>query len=181
MGGTRMRLGVAGIALALALAGCAKNNSTGSGSGGGTSSMGTAGALVSVQKGSLGQMLVDAQGHTLYVRTSDTGDTSTCYGSCASQWPALTTSGAPKAGSGVMGGTLGTIQRTDGSTQVTIDGHPLYTFAGDATSGDINGEGIGGIWFAASAQGTPLKPTSGSGNGGGNGGGGGGGGGGYGY
>jgi predicted lipoprotein with Yx(FWY)xxD motif len=178
MGGTRMRVGVAAIAVGLVLAGCAKSNSGGSGSNG-TPSTGTAGTLVSVHKGSLGQMLVDSQGNTLYLRTSDTGGTSTCYGSCASQWPALTTSGAPTAGSGVMGSALGTIQRTDGSSQVTIDGHPLYTFAGDTASGDINGEGIGGVWFAASSQGTHLKPSSG--NGGGNGGNGGGGGGGYGY
>jgi hypothetical protein len=57
--------------------------------------------------------------------------------------------------------------------QVTIDGHPLYTFSGDTAAGDTNGEGIGGVWFVASPDGTPLKPSNGSsgGGGGGNGGG----------
>jgi predicted lipoprotein with Yx(FWY)xxD motif len=169
---TRTSIGLGGVVLALVLAACS-NGSGGSGgggnAGGGQGSQGAA-AMVKVTKGSLGQMLVDAQGHTLYVFETDTNGTSSCYGQCASMWPALTTDGSPTAGTGLMGGALGTAARTDGSTQVTIDGHPLYTFSGDSAAGDTKGEGIGGVWFVASPTGAPLKAGSGtSGSNGGNG------------
>ncbi len=171
---TRTLVLLGGAPLALVLAACS-NGSGGSGrggnAGGGQVSHGAA-ATIEVSKGILGQMLVDAQGHTLYVFETDTNGTSSCYGQCASMWPALMTDGSPTAGTGVMGGTLGTAARTDGSTQVTIDGHPLYTFSGDSAAGDTKGEGIGGVWFVASPTGTPLKAGSGtSGSNGGNGGG----------
>jgi predicted lipoprotein with Yx(FWY)xxD motif len=179
---TRIPILLGGVLFALALAACS-NGPSGSGYGGGNTAAGGPGtqggssaATVKVTKGSLGPMLVDAQGRTLYVFSSDATGTSTCYGDCATTWPALTTKGAPKAGSGLMAGALGTMARTDGSTQVTIDGHPVYTFSGDTAPGDTNGEGFGGLWFVASPSGAPLKPGgsadgSTGGNGSGNGGG----------
>jgi predicted lipoprotein with Yx(FWY)xxD motif len=82
----------------------------------------------------------------LYWFAPDTGTKSACYGSCASYWPPVT--GPLTAGPGVHG-TLGTIQRTDGSTQETYNGHPLYTYAGDSAPGQANGNNLnlnGGLW-----------------------------------
>jgi len=117
----------------------------------------TSGATVTVATNpTLGNILVDAQGMTLYVFAADTSGTSNCSGACSQNWPALTVaSGNPVAGSGVTG-TLDVITRSDGTKQVTRDGMPLYTFAFDKQPGDTNGQGLnefGGIWTAAAAGG----------------------------
>jgi predicted lipoprotein with Yx(FWY)xxD motif len=91
-------------------------------------------------------LLTDARGLTLYWFAPDTSTKSACYGSCAAYWPPVT--GAPSAGSGVTG-TLGTINRTDGTKQATYDGHPLYTYVGDSAPGTASGNNInlnGGLW-----------------------------------
>jgi predicted lipoprotein with Yx(FWY)xxD motif len=108
---------------------------------------------------------VDAGGRTLYLFQQDTGTTSTCSGDCATTWPALTTDGAPTAGDGAQASLLGTTARDDGTTQVTYAGHPLYLFSGDAAPGDTNGQGIGGVWFASTPDGTPAAAAGGSGGG----------------
>ena len=94
--------------------------------------------------------LVGANGLTLYVFDNDSAGTSTCNEGCAPTWPALTIDAGqqPQAGDGVTG-ELGTSDRTDGTTQVTLNGRPLYFFAGDSAPGDTNGDGIGGIWHIA--------------------------------
>jgi predicted lipoprotein with Yx(FWY)xxD motif len=99
------------------------------------------------------QVLTNSKGRTLYWFAPDSSTTSKCYGSCASYWPPVT--GKPTAGAGVTG-TLGTIQRTDGSTQVTYNGHPLYTYVGDSASGQANGNDIdinGGYWYEVHVSG----------------------------
>jgi predicted lipoprotein with Yx(FWY)xxD motif len=91
-------------------------------------------------------VLTDAKGRTLYSFAPDSPTKSACYGSCAAYWPPVT--GTPSAGPGVSG-KLGTIKRTDGTTQVTYDGHPLYTYIGDNAPGQDNGNNInlnGGLW-----------------------------------
>jgi predicted lipoprotein with Yx(FWY)xxD motif len=104
----------------------------------------------------LGNILVDAQGMTLYVFGADTPGTSNCNGACAQNWPPLTVaSGNPVAGSGVTG-TLDVIARSDGTRQVTRDGMPLYTFAVDKQPGDTSGQGVnafGGVWTVVPASG----------------------------
>jgi predicted lipoprotein with Yx(FWY)xxD motif len=104
----------------------------------------------------LGPILTDSEGRTLYLFLQDRNATSTCAGSCAQTWPAVTTTGTPKAGDGVSG-KLGTSERADGTTQVTIAGHPLYTYASDAAPGDTNGQGVGQVWFVVSPKGSPVK------------------------
>ena len=96
----------------------------------------------------LGKILVDGKGMTLYIYTPDTANTSNCSGGCATAWPPLTVAAGvtPTAGAGVVG-TLGVIQRADGSHQVTIDGKPLYGYVQDAKPGDATGQGVSGIWF----------------------------------
>jgi predicted lipoprotein with Yx(FWY)xxD motif len=117
---------------------------------------GTALSLRSV--GNLGQILVGANGKTVYVFLADTGMTSTCNGSCAQNWPPVTTTGTPDATGGVSQTLLGTTKRADGATQVTYHGHPLYYFIADTGPGMANGEGVnafGALWEVVTAAGTP--------------------------
>jgi predicted lipoprotein with Yx(FWY)xxD motif len=91
-----------------------------------------------------GKVLANAQGLSLYTFDNDTTTESTCYNRCAATWPALIASD-PKAITTPFGLTI----RTDGAKQITLDGNPLYTFAHDAAPGDINGDGLGGVWHLA--------------------------------
>jgi predicted lipoprotein with Yx(FWY)xxD motif len=98
-------------------------------------------------------LLTSASGLTLYWFAPDGTDKSVCYGSCAAYWPPV--AGHPQAGPGVTG-KLGTISRTDGSTQATYDGHPLYTYIGDSGPGQANGNNIdlnGGFWYEVKVSG----------------------------
>jgi predicted lipoprotein with Yx(FWY)xxD motif len=99
-------------------------------------------------------VLVDDQGRTVYRFDNDTTPgKSTCGpGVCANTWPAVIVTGTPTAGPGVDA-TLTTFTRGDGKTQLQVDGHPLYTFAGDTKAGDTNGEGILNKWYAVTADG----------------------------
>ncbi|HTC69990.1 MAG TPA: hypothetical protein VK662_10515 [Acidothermaceae bacterium] len=113
-------------------------------------------ATVDVKTGSLGTYLTDGSGNTLYLYTPDTTSTSTCYGQCIAFWPAFVTSAAPQAGSGADASMLGTSKRTDGSTQVTYNGHPLYFFKKDKAPGDVTGQGTQGTWFVVSPAGKQI-------------------------
>lgn len=112
------------------------------------------GATLSVGSGSY---LVGANSMTLYLLTSDPAGASKCAGGCANNWPPLTVTGQPSAGTGVNASLLATSMRADGSTQVTYNGHPLYYFKGDSAPGDQNGQGTGGVWFVVSASGDAIK------------------------
>jgi predicted lipoprotein with Yx(FWY)xxD motif len=109
----------------------------------------------------LGQFLTDANGMTLYMFTKDNAGDSTCYDSCATNWPPLTVQSAQNlvAGNGVTG-TLATVTRTDGSLQVTYNGWPLYYFAKDSAPGDTNGQGLLNAWFVAPLSGDPQAPAA---------------------
>ena len=98
-------------------------------------------------------ILTNSKGLTLYSFAPDTPTTSKCYGSCASYWPPAI--GTAAAGSGLPGKT-GTIKRTDGSLQLTYNGHPLYTYVGDSAPGQANGNNLnlnGGLWHEVPASG----------------------------
>ena len=102
------------------------------------------------------QVLTNSAGLTLYWFAPDTSTASKCTGSCATYWPPV--KGPATAGSGVTG-TLGTITRSDGTTQATYDGHPLYTYAAD-TPGTAKGNGLnlsGGLWYEMTVSG--AKPA----------------------
>jgi predicted lipoprotein with Yx(FWY)xxD motif len=91
-------------------------------------------------------LLTDAKGLTLYWFAPDSPNKSVCYGSCAAYWPPV--AGNASAGPGVTG-TIATIKRTDGTTQATYDGHPLYTYVGDSAPGQDGGNNLnlnGGLW-----------------------------------
>lgn len=117
------------------------------------------GTVVAAADSDLGEILVDAEGMTLYMLTADSEGESTCDGQCASAWPPLLTDGDPSAEGAVDSSLLGTITREDGSVQVTYDGLPLYYFSGDSAAGDVNGQGIesfGGIWWVMAPDGEPI-------------------------
>ena len=103
-----------------------------------------------------GKYLAGKDGLALYIFTKDTGTTSACYDACAKSWPPFEVGAGESAtaGEGVTGA-LGTTTRTDGTTQVTYAGAPLYYFAGDKAAGDTNGQGLKGVWFLA----TPTGPS----------------------
>ncbi len=105
----------------------------------------------------LGSILVDDKGMTLYLFTKDTPNTSSCYGKCASFWPPLLTAGAPVGGDGLDASKFGTTTRTDGTVQATYNGWPLYYFAKDKQAGDVNGQKVGGTWFVISPSGDAIK------------------------
>ena len=154
---------VVAMASVLVFAACAKNSSSGSGSGG-TPAQGGSVQVATGSASGVGKVLVDTSGMTLYHLKTETNGTIMCTGSCAGTWPPLLLpSGvtAASAGSGATG-TLGTIQRPDGGTQVTYNGLPLYTYSGDTSAGQANGQGIQGVWFAV----TPSTAGSGGGTGG---------------
>jgi len=119
----------------------------------------TAPATVATGNSRLGRILVDGQGRTLYLFVPDRGTTSTCYGACAVRWPPFLTSGAPTAGPGANASLIGTTKRTDGTVEVTYNGHPLYYWVGDSKPGDVTGQAIndsGGLWYVLNPAGTAI-------------------------
>lgn len=107
-----------------------------------------------------GTYLVNADGMALYLFEADVqGEQSTCYDGCAAAWPPLLSSSAPMASGKASTNLLGTIERKDGTTQVTYNGWPLYTFVKDTAPGDTNGQdvhGFGGEWYLISPQGEAV-------------------------
>jgi len=153
----RLRLVAIAGTFALTMAACSNGDDTGDGTQSPETSEAPAEATVAVADSDLGEIVVDAEGRTLYVLLVDEGSESTCYDKCADSWPALTVDGEPVAGEGVDGSLLGTSARTDGSMQVTLDGHPVYLFGGDQAAGDVNGQGVGDVWFVVSPSGQAIQ------------------------
>lgn len=165
---TRLVTGAAALALLLVLAGCAGSPSgapdttpAGGGStptapadgGGGMS----ADAALRTADSSLGEIVVDGAGKTLYMFDNDTQGTTTsaCTGQCLANWPVATTDQATPEVDGVTGA-VGTIDTPDGKKQLTLNGWPLYYFAGDTAAGDTEGQGVGGIWWVLSPAGDKI-------------------------
>ncbi len=145
---------VALTALGVAAAGSASTSTT-------TSNATTArSSTVKVANSHLGKILVNSQGHTLYLFKKDKGTKSSCNGACAKAWPPLRTSSKPVVGRGASASKAGTTKRSDGTRQGTYNGHPLYTFVKDTKVGQTNGEGLtafGGSWFALSPAGNQVS------------------------
>ena len=104
---------------------------------------------------SLGSILVDGKGMTLYLFTKDTTNTSNCTGQCLVAWPPLI--GKPTAGKGVDDSKLGSFTRTDGSTQATYNGWPLYYWQKDTKPGDVTGQDVNNVWFVLDRDGNAVK------------------------
>ena len=120
---------------------------------------GTAGvALSTADVGDLGPVVVDGSRRTLYVFDNDTADPpkSNCDGDCAAVWPPVEAeSGTPEL-EGVNAALVGTVERTDGSQQLTLNGWPLYRFAKDAEPGDAKGQAVNDVWWVIGADGKKI-------------------------
>lgn len=103
----------------------------------------------------LGSILVDGEGFTLYVFTSDSDGESTCYSACAELWPPLP--GDAAISDDLDGSLFGTISRTDGIEQLTVNGMPLYRYTPDTAPGDLTGQGFGGAWFVVDTAGSMIE------------------------
>jgi len=116
-----------------------------------------AGATIETTSGDLGDYLVDEGGLTLYVFLNDeqNSGSSACEDQCLANWPPL--EGEAAAGGGVDAGMLGTITRSDGSTQATYNGWPLYYFANDSAPGDTNGQSVNDVWYVIAPDGTVVE------------------------
>jgi predicted lipoprotein with Yx(FWY)xxD motif len=136
--------------------------STAASSASATAPAATGAALAAASTG-IGTILVDGTGLTVYDFANDTGSTSTCTGGCAQIWrPVVAPDPLPASLTGVPA-ELGTTARTDGTEQLTVGGHPVYTYQGDDAPGQTNGNGLtlnGGLWTAVSPDGTPLAAGS---------------------
>jgi predicted lipoprotein with Yx(FWY)xxD motif len=120
------------------------------------------GTVVALKKTSLGTILVDARGRTLYLFEKDRSGVSACAAACAKFWPRLTSQATPRAGKGVQQSMLRLTRQHNGLRQVTYAGHPLYTFVGDKSSGQTAGEGLnnfGAEWYVLAASGQKVEPS----------------------
>ena len=148
------------VGAALLAAGCGGSSPGSGGTSGTSSSPASSGSALKTTQISGVTVLTSAKGFTLYWFVPDTSTKSNCNGSCAQIWPPV--KGPATAGTGVTG-KLGTITRSDGSTQATYDGHPLYTYAADTAPGQANGNGInanGGVWHEMTASGAVASAAS---------------------
>ena len=168
---TRLATGVGGVAAVAVLAaacssGGASSSSTGaaaSSPASGAAASGSSGAtVITTATSSAGTVLTDGSGRAVYLWVKDTGDTSNCTGACAGAWPPVTTTGTVTASGGASASDLSTITRSDGSKQVTYDGHPLYYFSGDSGPGTASGQGSDGFgakWWLVSPGGSDITAS----------------------
>ena len=165
-------LGAVGLALAAAAGG---SSGTTTANPSPAAASGSASGGIAVGKTGAGVVLVDAKGMTLYAFAADSKGHSVCTGSCATYWPPVPGSEKAHVSSKVTA-PVGTVTRSDGSTQLTVAGYPMYTYAGDSAAGQDNGQGknlSGGLWWVVNPDGTWVKSMSGSSSGSSSGGGGG--------
>jgi predicted lipoprotein with Yx(FWY)xxD motif len=154
----------ASLAAVLAVAGCGSSNSNTSSNASSTATPAPAKtaqpATVDVHKTDLGTILADSQGRTLYLFEADKNGKSACSGACATAWPPLTTTSSAVAGTGAVKKLLGTTKRSDGSTQATYNGWPLYLYQGDSATGQTNGQGLdqfGAEWYVLAPTGKKVE------------------------
>jgi predicted lipoprotein with Yx(FWY)xxD motif len=118
-----------------------------------------AGTTIKASGSEFGTILFGPDDGAIYLFDKEKGTTSECYGACAEAWPPVLTEGEPQAGSGAKAGLLGTTERTDGSTQVTYAGHPLYYYAhdppGEVLCHDV--EEFGGLWLVIEPSGVAVS------------------------
>lgn len=157
----RIATGLAVAALAVALAGCsspaAEEPADDTTTPQSVTPDAVTDALLTTADSELGEIVVDGEGMTVYMFDNDTqgGDASTCEGECAVNWPAVTSDSEDPAVEGVTG-EVGTITGVDGETQVTLNGWPLYYFAGDSAPGDTNGQAVNDIWWVLTPAGEKI-------------------------
>jgi predicted lipoprotein with Yx(FWY)xxD motif len=129
---------------------------------GSSASASTTGTVISTQAGSAGAFLTDG-GRAVYLWAKDSMNMSACSGACATAWPPVPANGTVTATGGAKASDLGTITRSDGTKQVTYDGHPLYYFVGDSAAGQTNGQGsdnFGAKWWLVASSGAEITASS---------------------
>jgi len=170
----KLAAGVGGaVGVAVLVAACASgssSSSTGAASsspaGGSASSSaaasGSGSTVIKTASSSAGTILTDGSGRAVYLWVKDTGGTSACSGACAGAWPPVTTTSTATASGSAQSSELGTITRSDGTKQVTYNGHPLYYFAGDSGPGTASGQGsdnFGAKWWLVAPSGSDVTGT----------------------
>jgi predicted lipoprotein with Yx(FWY)xxD motif len=158
--------GAFGVALLVAACSTGSSSTTAAGSsspaGASSSSAAASGSgstVITTVSSSAGTFLADGSGHAVYLWTKDSTGMSACSGACAGAWPPVTTTGTVTASGGAKSSDLGTITRSDGTKQVTYDGHPLYFFSGDSGPGMASGQGndgFGAKWWLVSPSGSDV-------------------------
>jgi predicted lipoprotein with Yx(FWY)xxD motif len=151
------------IATALVIAGCGGSGYGGGGSSSSAMPSSSSTAKVEAQSSSVGKILTDGSGRTLYLFEKDTGPMSTCAGACAANWPPFTAKSKPAVSGGATSADITLIKRSGGQEQVTYKGHPLYYYSGDRAAGDTNGQGVsafGAPWFVLSPAGSKITGSS---------------------
>ena len=109
-----------------------------------------------VAETSLGEVITDGEGMTLYMFDPDEQGPSTCYDDCATAWPPLLVD-EPNVGENLDDAMLGTVERDDGAMQVTYNDWPLYRWQGDAAAGDATGQGVNDVWWVVGPDGEPMR------------------------
>jgi predicted lipoprotein with Yx(FWY)xxD motif len=171
-------LAATGAAAVIALAACGSSSGNGYGSSGGAPATtaqaqggggsATTAALSTTSSGSLGTIVADSKNRTVYLYTKDTPNsgTSTCTGTCATNWPPVPAASGTPTVNGISQSLVGSITRPDGTKQLTLAGWPLYEFAADTGPGVVNGQGKGGVWFAVTPSGAKAAAAPAAGGGG---------------
>jgi predicted lipoprotein with Yx(FWY)xxD motif len=171
--------GAVGVAVLAAACASGSSSSTGAAAPAGSaaaapsSAASGSAAVIKTASSSGDTFLTDGSGRAVYLWVKDTGNASTCSGACAGAWPPVTTTGAPTVSGSAKASDLGTITRSDGTKQVTYDGHPLYYFSGDSGPGMASGQGSDGFgakWWLVAPSGSDVTAavasfTAGSGSG----------------
>lgn len=163
------RIAVLAFAAAAVLAACNNSSSTVTPAGGGGASSGggssSSGEIATIDVSGVGKVLEGPSGLTLYHLTAEDNGTIACTGSCVGLWPPLLApNGQAPTSTASLPKSFGTIARPDGTTQVTYNGYPLYTYSGDTATGQANGNGISGIpsgmWYAVTPTGDASSGAS---------------------
>jgi predicted lipoprotein with Yx(FWY)xxD motif len=160
-----VRLGAV-LATALLAAACGSSGSSSTtpasstpAAGGSTPTASAAALVITTKSGSVGKFLTDGSGRSVYLWVKDGMNKSNCSGACAAAWPPVPASGTVTASGGAVSKDLGSISRSDGTKQLTYDGHPLYYYAGDTSAGQTNGQGSDGFgakWWLVSPSGSMI-------------------------
>jgi len=174
-GPAKLATGIGGAAAAAVLvAACASGTSSSTGAAAGSSSApaasGSAAAggsssgssVITTATASGGTILTDGSGRAVYLWAKDSGGMSSCTGACAGTWPPVTPSGTVTASGSAKSSDLGTITRSDGTKQVTYDGHPLYYYVGDSGPGMSSGQGsdqFGAKWWLVAPTGSDVTAS----------------------
>jgi predicted lipoprotein with Yx(FWY)xxD motif len=163
--GARLAASVGGAAAGAVLAAACSSGGGSSSSApaaSGASGSGSGATVIATATTSAGTVLTDGSGRAVYLWAKDTSGMSACSGACAGAWPPVTTTGTATAAGSAKASDLGTITRSDGTKQVTYDGHPLYYFSGDSGSGTAAGQGndgFGAKWWLVGPSGSDVTTS----------------------